>query len=69
MALESRVTDLEIRLTHQEAAIDSLTRSNLEQQKLIEQLQHELDRLRAILQEVSSGPAGSASDEPPPPHY
>ena len=69
MALESRVTDLEIRLTHQEAAIDSLTRSNLEQQKLIEQLRHELDRLRAILQEVSSGPAESTSDEPPPPHY
>ena len=69
MALESRMTDLEIRLTHQEAAIDGLTRTNLEQQKLIEELQHELDRLRAFIQELSSGPAGSASDEPPPPHY
>lgn len=69
MALESRVTDLEIRLTHQEAAIDSLTRTNLEQQKLIEQLQQELDRLRVVIREFSSGPIGSAGDEPPPPHY
>jgi SlyX protein len=69
MALESRLTDLEIRLTHQEAAIDGLTRTNLEQQKLIEQLQHEVERLRSFVQELSSGPAGPAGDEPPPPHY
>ena len=69
MALESRVTDLEIRLTHQEAAIDGLTRTNLEQQKLIEQLQHEVDRLRSFVQELSSSPTGLTSDEPPPPHY
>ena len=69
MTTESRITDLETRLTYQEAAIDGLTKANLEQQRTIEQLQAQLVQVTEMLQAASPGATGAAGDEPPPPHY
>jgi SlyX protein len=69
MTTDSRITDLETRLTYQEAAIEGLTRANLEQQRTIEQLQAQLAQVMEMLRQVSPGVAGPAGEEPPPPHY
>ena len=69
MTTESRITDLETRLTYQEAALDGLTKASLEQQRIIEELQEQLVSITEKLRDVSVGVAGPADDEPPPPHY
>ncbi len=65
--MEDRITDLEIRLSHQQAAIDELTRTALEQEKIIERLQQDIKQLREQLTEVSN--IAHVSEETPPPHY
>jgi len=67
--MENRITDLEIRLTHQEAALDEMNGVLLKQHTLIGRLQDELDRLRRQLQDVNAGSVGNVDNEPPPPHY
>ena len=67
--MENRITDLEIRLTHQEAALDEMNGVLLAQHTLITRLQDELTRLRRQLQDVNAGSVGDAGNEPPPPHY
>jgi uncharacterized coiled-coil protein SlyX len=46
-ALEARITELEIRYTHQEALIDTLSDLIREQHALIEGLRHRIERLEA----------------------
>jgi len=65
--METRITDLEIRITHQESAIDELTRTVLKQEETIRKLQLELEHVRAQVKEVSI--IAHASEETPPPHY
>jgi len=65
--MENRITDLEIRITHQESAIDELTRTTLKQEELITKLQMELKNIRSQVNEVSI--IAHASEETPPPHY
>jgi len=65
--MENRITDLEIRITHQESAIDELTRTILKQEELITKLQLELKNIRSQVNEVSI--IAHASEETPPPHY
>lgn len=69
--METRLTDLEIRLTHQEAAIDELTGSLLAQQRVVDRLRQQLDALQNRLREIESRGQGDGGDapEPPPPHY
>lgn len=68
--MESRMIDLEIRLSHQEAALDELTRANHNQQQAINNILAELQQIKIMLQQLSPGISnGAASDEPPPPHY
>jgi SlyX protein len=67
--MEDRITDLEIRLTHQEAALDEMNGVLLEQHTLIGRLQDDITRLRRQLQDVNAGSVGEAANEPPPPHY
>lgn len=67
--MEERITDLEIRIAHQEAAIDELTRTLLAQERLLKGLAGEVDRLRRVVRELSPPLVGAAADEPPPPHY
>lgn len=67
--MESRITDLEIRLSHQEAALDELTHANHNQQQAINNILAELQQIKIMLQQLSPGISGTAGDEPPPPHY
>lgn len=67
--MESRLDDLEIRLTHQELAIDQLTRYNLALQQRMEQMQDELDYLKSLLRELSPSAVAPAGEETPPPHF
>lgn len=67
--MENRITDLEIRLTHQEAALEEMNTVLLAQHTLIGRLQDDIKRLRRQLQDVSSGDVMEPGHEPPPPHY
>jgi len=66
-SLESRVIDLEIRLTHQEAAIWELSDSIIRQQRVIEELTLQIAALRRQL--ATGPPVASSGEEGPPPHY
>ena len=61
--------DLEIRLTHQEAALEEMNAVLLEQYKLIESLSAELRLLQKQLRDTGSSNVADASQEAPPPHY
>ncbi len=67
---DERIADLEIRYSHQEASLEALTRTVVEQQQLIDLLSRQLEQMRAMMRELaaSAGAVGSG-DEPPPPHY
>lgn len=67
--MENRITDLEIRLTHQEAALEEMNGVLLSQHTLISALQDDIKRLRRQLQDISAGSAADTGVEPPPPHY
>lgn len=67
--MESRLTDIEIKLAHQEAAIEALTESNLKQQLQIEEVLGQLQQVRTLLQQLAPPATGALDDEPPPPHY
>ena len=67
--MESKITDLEIRLTHQEAAIEEMSTVLLQQHQLIESLKAELAQLQRQLRDMGSSNVVDASQEPLPPHY
>lgn len=66
---EDKITDLEIRLTHQEAAIEEMNGVLMAQHTLIGQLQGDISRLRRQLQDINLGSVSEQANEPPPPHY
>ena len=47
--MDTRLTDVEIRLTHQEAALDEMNQVLLKQHQLIEALRHDLKTLQRQL--------------------
>ena len=63
------ITDLQIRLTHQDDALDELTRTVLRQQRQIDELQAQIAQLKTALRELTPPQVGGAGNEPPPPHY
>ena len=67
--MEEKITDLEIRLTHQEAAIEEMNGVLLKQHQLIESLRAELATLQRQLIDMGTSNVGDVSQEPPPPHY
>jgi len=67
--MESRLEDLEIRIAHQEAAIEELTRTNLAQQQQIEVLRVQIDYLKSLIKEITPSAVAPRSEETPPPHY
>ena len=67
--LEIKIMDLEIRLTHQEAAIEEMNGVLLKQHQLIESLKSELVMFQNQLREVGASTGVDVSQEPPPPHY
>lgn len=67
--MESRIVDLEIRLTHLEASLEELTDGVLRQERVMRHLTAELEQVRVILHELVGSPILPASQETPPPHY
>ncbi|MDT8386868.1 MAG: SlyX family protein [Thiogranum sp.] len=64
-----RIETLEIRLSHQEATIDELTRTLLSQEQLLRHQGQAVERLQAQLRALASEPLSAPEDEAPPPHY
>jgi SlyX protein len=67
--MENRITDLEIRITHQEAAMEEMNTVLLAQHKLIENLRDEMAHLQRQLRDMNASNIANAADETPPPHY
>jgi SlyX protein len=68
MDIESRVMDLETRLAFQDDTIQALNDVLVEQRRVVERLQLQLQAL-ARRQEEMQGALGVDEDEAPPPHY
>lgn len=66
--MESRITELEIKISYAEDLIDELNRTVFRQQQQIDFLARELDALRQQVQAAPPQQAGSLFDEIPP-HY
>ena len=63
---EQRITELEIRLAHQDQTIAELNEMVTTQWRKIEALERQMGRLR---EEVQNSQTERGGDEPPPPHY
>lgn len=69
MSDEERLTDFEVRLMHQEAAIEELSVASHRQQNQLDDIKSDLQQIRAVLRQLSAGDIDSSANEPPPPHY
>lgn len=67
--LRARIESLEIRSAHQEAALDELTRTLLDQERLLREQAALLSRLEVQLRDATPAPVASRDEEIPPPHY
>jgi SlyX protein len=67
--MNDAITDLQIRLTHQDDALQELTRTVLQQQRQISDLQAQVEQLKTQVRELTPPQFASAAAEPPPPHY
>ena len=68
--MDSRITELEIRLTHLEETIEVLNTTIIKQHNDINLLQFQIDVLEKKLKAAqSSSPIAHESEETPPPHY
>lgn len=67
--MDEKITDLEIRITHQEHHIEELDKVIIEQQKLIDRLNERLLFLEKRIKNVTENNIKRPEDEAPPPHY
>ncbi|MGB5178989.1 MAG: SlyX family protein [Gammaproteobacteria bacterium] len=67
--LNTRLESLEIRLMHQEVAIEELTQTLLQQEQLVSAQVAAIERIESMLRALSSAHSAPPGDEPPPPHY
>lgn len=68
--MAAELEDLQVRVTHQDLAIETLNETVARQDREIERLRQELLQLRELMRELRPSPLGdAAADEPPPPHY
>jgi uncharacterized coiled-coil protein SlyX len=67
--LTDRLEALELRLMDQQAAIDEMTRTLLDQEQILRLQQETIRRLEQVLQSLSAGSINRPGEEPPPPHY
>ena len=66
-AVSGRVDALEMRLTYQDEAIETLNQTITAQWKQIDALTRQLAEVKARLQDAENNAAGPANE--PPPHY
>lgn len=67
--LASRIETLEIRLMHQEASIEALTQTLLQQEQRGNIQSAAIERLEAMIRGLSATHDALPGEEPPPPHY
>ncbi|MFP5504615.1 MAG: SlyX family protein [Gammaproteobacteria bacterium] len=60
---------LEIRLAHQDAAVDELTRTLLDQERRLREQAEGLQRLERQLRAATPSIVATRDEETPPPHY
>lgn len=65
---EARIEALEIRLAHQEVALDELTRTLLKQERRMREHAETLERLELQVRALAPADGVSPTDEKPP-HY
>jgi len=66
---EQRITELEIRLTHQDEHIETLSNTIIRQHDEIDTLKLRLEILEKRLKQASESQLADLKDETPPPHY
>lgn len=66
---EQRITELEIRLTHQDESIESLSNIIIKQHDEIDRLKLRMEILERRLKEAAESQLAEQKDETPPPHY
>ena len=67
--MDSRLTDLEVKVAFQDDLLEALNRIVAEQQQQLELLQAQLRLLHDQLRSIQPSLIGDSADEPPPPHY
>jgi SlyX protein len=67
--METRITELEIRLTHLEDTIEVLNQTIIKQADEINTLQLQVSLLEKKIKASQSSPVAHESEETPPPHY
>lgn len=67
--METRITELEIRLTHLEDTIEVLDKTIIKQHDAIDLLQLQVASLEKKIKASQSSPVALESEETPPPHY
>ncbi len=67
--MDDRLVELEERFAHQELAVDTLTRTVLEQGRMLVALGDEIKTLRVQLREAASANLATEAEETLPPHY
>ncbi len=67
--MKERITDIEIKLMHQENTIQQLNEVVVRQQGMIEQLQTNVRLIMEQLRAISPSTVRDAEDEELPPHY
>ncbi len=67
---QASIEDLQVRIAHQEVAIEALDATVARQDQLIRELSDEIAEIRRRLAVLTPSPlGGDPADEPPPPHY
>lgn len=66
---EDRLVDIEIKLSHQEDAVEELNKVVCQQQKKIDHLEAICEALIRHVKELSDSAAETRSTNEPPPHY
>ena len=64
--IDTRLTDIEITLAHQQKAVDELSEMVIRQGKILDYLQKQIEMLLATTEQDVVKPL---SEETPPPHY
>ena len=67
--LVARIETLESRLMHQEATIDELTRTLLEQEQQLILQKKAIEMLERQVRSINTDSIVPPGEEPPPPHY
>lgn len=67
--MNDAITDLQIRFTEQDDALQALTRTVLDQGREIAELRAQIEQLKSLVRELSPPQVGPQGSEPPPPHY